>query len=327
MPKIVRTKVEFEGEVHERTAVLEEEQIPAWGAGEQLSVVGHSHPRVGGEQVVGGAASYTADIQLPGMLHCRVLRSPHPHAEIESLDYEQAAAAPGVRGVLTRVNTPAIRWFGSSWLFDRTLRYEGDEVVALAADDEDAAEDALDLVAVQYRELPFVLDAEEAMKPGAPSVHRSGNIVGGRQGEVYKRGSVEQGFAQSDLVLEERYETQAAVHNCLEPHCCVALWEADELTLWDSTQHVYGVRGQIAGVLGLPLHKVRVICTFMGGGFGSKQGLGKHAVIAALLARMTGRPVKLVLSRREENLAGGLRHATVQHLRAGVRHDGRLMAL
>ncbi len=327
MPKIVRTRVEFEGEVRERTAVVEEVQMPPWGPDAQLRIVGQRLPRVDGEKVVSGDAAYTADIQLPGMLHCRILRSPLPHAEIASIDVALAAKAPGVRALLTHANTPAIRWFGNSWLFDNVVRYEGDEVAAIAAEDEDAAEEAIHLLRVSYRELPFVLNPEEAMKPGAPRMHEAGNVVGGPEGEVYQRGDVAEGFAGSDLVLEERYETQAAAHNCLEPHCCVAAWEGDELVLWDSTQHVYGVRDQVASALRLPLHRVRVICNFMGGGFGSKQGAGKHEVIAALLARETRRPVKLVLGRRAENLAGGVRHATIQYLKAGARKDGKLIAL
>ncbi|MCL5958981.1 MAG: xanthine dehydrogenase family protein molybdopterin-binding subunit [Chloroflexi bacterium] len=327
MPKIVRTKVEFEGEVRERLAVVEEDHAPVWGADPQRR--GHfvPYPRIGAEQMVTGSATYTADVQLPGMLHCRILRSPFPHAEIESIDVSQATNRYGLRAVLTNDNAPAIRWWGDSWLFGRVVRYQGDEVAAVAADDEETAEDALGLIRVRYRELPFVVEAEEALKPEAPKVHGSGNVVGGPAGEMYERGDVDKGFAKSDLVLEERYETQAAVHNSFEPHCCVAKWEGDELVLWDSTQHVYGIRDEVAAALGLPLANVRVICSFMGGGFGSKQGVGKHEVIAALLARQTGRPVKLVFGRRSENLAGGVRHPTVQHLKAGVRKDGRLMAL
>lgn len=327
MPKIVRTKVEFEGEVRERLAVVEEDRVPAWGVEAPLEIVGRGYPRVGGSQIVTGRAKYSADVQLPGMLYCRVLRSPCPHAEIESIDFTQAAGVYGVRAILAHTNAPPIRWFGNSWLFDRVVRYVGDEVAAVAADDEDIAEDAIERIRVSYRELPYVLDAESALKPDAPRVHAGGNVVGGPRGEVYRRGDVKAGFAASDLVVEERYETQAAAHNCLEPHCCVATWEGDALLLWDSTQHVYGIRDEVAATLGLPLNKVRVFCGFMGGGFGSKQGAGKHEIIAALLARMTGRPVKLVLGRRAENLAGGVRHSTVQYLKAGVRRDGMLMAL
>ncbi|MBI2952695.1 MAG: xanthine dehydrogenase family protein molybdopterin-binding subunit [Chloroflexi bacterium] len=327
MPRIVRTKVEFEGEVRERMAVVEEDHITPWGSGTPLRIVGRSYPRTGGVEVVTGKATYTADVQLPGMLYCRIMRSPHPHAEIASIDYVKAESMSGVRAVLCHANAPGIRWFGDSLLFDRILRYEGEEVAAVAADDEEIADGALSLIRVRYRELPFVVEAEEAMKPGAVQIHPGGNIVGGPDGEVYRRGNVREGFAKADLVVEERYETPAAVHNCLEPHCCVAMWAGDELVLWDSTQHVYGIRNEVAATLGLPLNKVRVISEFIGGGFGCKQGVGKHEIIAALLAKMTGRPVKLALSRRAENLAGGVRHPTIQYLKAGVRRDGTLMAL
>ena len=327
MPKIVRTRVEFEGEVRERMAVVVEDQVLPWSAREKLDIVGRPHPRVGGRQIVTGGATYTADVQIPGMLHCKIRRSPLPHAEVLLIDTAEAQTLFGVRGVLTHANAPRIRWFGNSFLFDRFVRFEGDEVAAVAADSEGIAEDALDLIHVRYRELPFVVDPEQAMKPDAPRVHKEGNVIGGPEGDVYERGNLEEGFARSNHVFSERYETQAAVHNCLEPHCCVAMWNGDELVLWTSTQHAYGVRDGVAAALGLPLHKVRVICEFMGAGFGSKQGAGKHEVIAALLAKMTERPVRLYPSRREENLAGGVRHPTIQYLRAGVRRDGKLMAL
>jgi len=171
-----------------------------------------------------------------------------------------------------------------------------------------------------------VTDPEKALQPDAPQLHPEGNLVGGRS-RVYERGNMQQGWAEADLAVEESFHTQAALQNPLEPHGSVAMWEGDSLTLWDSTQHVYAVQFGLAGMLGLPLHHVRVICQYMGGGFGSKQELEKQSLLAALLARMAGRPVKIMLDRADESLVAGHRHPTIQHLRIGARKDGTLVTV
>ncbi len=326
MATLVKTRVEVEGTLHERLAVVEGQEPPPWPADARLRVVGKGEPRVDGPERVSGRAVYTADVQLPGMLYAAVLRSPYPHARIRRLDVSRAAALPGVRAVLTYRNAPPISWPDGPPVFDRVLRFAGDEVAAIAADDESIAEDALGLVDVEYEVLPFVVDAEEALRPGAPRVHRGGNLVGGRP-RVYERGDIWRGFAEADVVVEETFRTQAALHNCLETHGAVAAWDGDHLTVWESTQHVYGVHEQLAEAFGLPLNNVRVICEYMGGGFGSKQYTGKWSILAALLARRAGRPVRLMLTRRDENLAAGNRQPTVQRLRIGARRDGTLTAI
>src|SRR5439155_9481735 len=140
--------------------------------------------------------------------------------------------------------------------------------------------------------------------------------------KIYQRGDPEAGFRDSDLIIDQRYTTQTALHNCLEPHGCTVAWEGDELTLWDSTQSVFEVRRQVAEKLKLPEHHVRVIKQYMGGGFGSKQIAWKHTVMAALLSNQAGRPVQLMLDREADNLAAGDRNAILQHDQDGVKPDG-----
>jgi CO/xanthine dehydrogenase Mo-binding subunit len=326
MPKKVKTTVEFEGRVSEILVDVPDIETPLWGNDAELDIVGHPVPRVDADQRVTGAAKYTSDILLSHMLYARILRSPHPHALVKGIDASQAEKLPGVKAVGSAFNTDAIRWHGSSSLFDKTVRLVGDEVAAVAAVDEETAADALELIRVDYETLPFVTDMEEAMKDNAPKLWPNGNLVGGKP-SIYERGSVSKGFAEADLVIEETFGTQTELHTCLEPHGSVAAWEGDKLTVWDSTQGVFNVRDALAAALGIPSNHVRVIKQYMGGGFGSKLELGKYTVIAALLARQTRRPVKLMLTREEEQLNTGNRPATLQHVKVGVKKDGTLTAI
>jgi xanthine dehydrogenase YagR molybdenum-binding subunit len=171
-----------------------------------------------------------------------------------------------------------------------------------------------------------VIDPEEALKPGAPKVQPEGNLFRGAP-EIYERGSIEQGFEEAKMVVEDRFITQTALHNSLETHGSVALWEDDHLIIWDSTQHIFGVRATVAEMLNMSLHKVRVIKKYMGGGFGSKNRAGKVTILAALAARRTGRPVKMMLDRHEENLTTGNRPSSTQYLKVGAKQDGTLAAI
>ena len=260
------------------------------------------------------------------MLYARVLRSPYPHARINHIDVKRALAHPGVRAVVSSEDVPDTFSLDNVKIFDRVVRYVGDDVAAVAADDDDIAGDALSLIDVDYEQLPFVLDAEEALKPGAPVVQESGNVMGGKA-RTYQRGDVAKGFAEADTVVEGTFYTQSAQHNCMEPHGVVASWDGDELNVWESTQAINRVQGELAAVFGLPLNKVRVNCEYMGGGFGSKQYTGKWSVIAALLSLQAGRPVQLMLPRQEETVCAGHRAPTVQHLKMGARKDGTLTAI
>ncbi|MBI2939076.1 MAG: xanthine dehydrogenase family protein molybdopterin-binding subunit [Chloroflexi bacterium] len=325
MAKVVKTRIEMEGETVERSVVVEGEAPPPWTEDTVLSLIGGARPRVDGPARVSGRAVYTADVRLPGMLYAKILRCPHAHARLRRIDVAPAMALRGVRAVLSHRTAPPIQWQNGVLLFDETLRFAGDEVAAVAADDEDIAQDALELIEVDYEVLPFVVDPEAALRPDAPRIHPRGNRSSPPR--VYQRGDVARGFADADIVVETVVRTPTALHNCMEPHGSVAWRDGDTLVIWDSTQHVHGVREQVAETLGLPLSRVRVISEYIGGGFGSKQGVGKYTIIAALLARLTSRPVQLMLDRREENLATGNRHETIQRLRIGARRDGSLTAI
>jgi xanthine dehydrogenase YagR molybdenum-binding subunit len=305
--------------------VVETTSLLPWGSDASLRIVGRPHPRVEGVEKVTGHAHYAYDIQLPGLLCARVLRSPMPHARIRRIDASRAEALPGVRAVLSATNAPEIRWYKDSYLFHHTARFIGDEVAAVAADTVEIAEDALRLIEVDYEPLPFVVDLAAALQPEAPKLRESGNTAG--EPKIYQRGDPEAGFRDTDVIIDEVYTTQTALHNCLEPHGCTATWDGDRLTLWDSTQSVFEVREQVAEKLNLPEHHVRVIKQHMGGGFGSKQIAWKHTVIAALLSKQAGRPVQLMLDREAENLAAGNRNATRQHVRIGAKRDGTLTAI
>jgi xanthine dehydrogenase YagR molybdenum-binding subunit len=305
--------------------IVETVSLPRWDADPPLAIVGHPQRRVEGAEKVTGRARYAYDACPPGRLYARVLRSPLPHARIRRLDTARAQALPGVRAVLSLLNAPVIGWYQDSYLFDATLRFIGDEVAAVAAETEEIAEDALRLIEVEYEPLPFVVDLAAALHPSAPQLREAGNIAG--EPKIYQRGDPGAGFRSAEVIVEEAYTTQTALHNCLEPHGCTVTWEGDRLTIWESTQSVFEVREEVAAKLKLPEHHVRVIKQYMGGGFGSKQTAWKHTLIAALLAKQAGRPVQLMLDREAENLAAGNRNATRQFVRLGARGDGTLTAI
>ena len=302
MARLIRTEKEVEGRYTEQWIVVEEDTLDRWPEG-PLDEVGRPAARIDGLQRARGEARYTADIQLPGMLHAAVLRSPHARARVKHLDLEPALAAPGVRAAVGPLSDD--------------IGYPGQAVAAVAAETFGQARAALDLIRVEWEELEPLLDPDDAVSRG--------ELVGERTGE---RGDVERGFAEADVVVEAEYRTQTVLHNAMETHVAVCEWEArDRLTVYISTQFIWGIREQVAEQYGLPPDQVRVVCRFMGGGFGAKNGPDDYTFIAADLARETGRPVKCMLTRREENLAAGNRNATIQRLRVGARSDGTLTAL
>ncbi len=326
MTRLVKTRVESEGTSHEELYLIEGEEPKPWATDAELRVVGKSTPKIDGPDRVTGKAIYTADIQLPGMLTAKALRSPYPHAEVKRIDVSRALAFPGVRAIISQENTPNIRWLNNTWLFDRVVRFAGEEVAAVAAEDEETADEALSLIDVEYVPLPFSFDAESASLSSTPGMHEGSNQLGGAP-RVYQRGDLKKGFEEADIVLEETFTTQTEVHHCMETHGAVAHWEGDRLTVWESTQSIANVREQLADAFKMSLDKVRVISNYVGGGFGSKQSVGKHTLIAVLLAKQTHRPVRMVLTRREESLGTGNRQATIQHLKIAAKRDGTLKAI
>jgi len=300
---------------------------PPW---KETRVVGTRRMRVDAYERVSGTAKYPSDIVLPGMLYGAILGSPHPNARIRSVDTSAAEAMPGVQAVLTGFQSlgPAMRPYAQvikESIFDTSCRFEGDAVAAVAADTPYIARDALRAIVVDYEELPFVVDERDALVPGAPLVHPEGNRVS--DPAVYERGDIAAGFEAADVVLEEEYRTECELHTPLEPHGCVANWDGDRLTLYESTQGVYAVQSTAAQALGLPLSRVRVVGHYMGGGFGAKLAAGKYTLLSALLARSTGRPVKMFLTREETMLTVGNRPPSNMRLKAGVKRDGTLTAL
>ena len=327
MPRLVRTRFEFEGRVHERWVVVEEDPAGPLPEAGPLRYIGRPQPRVDGGEKVTGRARYTHDVRLPGMVHAVVVRSPYPHARIRAIRTGRVLALPGVLAVLTHENCPPIRWGREGdLLLEPVVRYHGDEVAVVAARDEETARAAAAALEIDYEPLPFVVDLEEAMKPDAPPVRPQGNVRWDRASR-YSRGDVEAGLREADVVVEGTFRTPTQLHNCLETHGSVVDWQGDRVTIYDSTQHIFGVRDRFAELFGLPVHRVRVIKEYMGGGFGSKNGLQKCTVLAGILSRQLGRPVRCVLDREAENLAAGNRHSTLQRLRIGARRDGRLTAI
>jgi CO/xanthine dehydrogenase Mo-binding subunit len=293
-------------------------------------IVGSKRPRVDAHDQVSGSAIYPSDVTLPNMIYGVVLGCPYPNAKIKSVDISQAEGKPGVYAVITgstpRANIDwSYRGQGKTKLFDPHCRYEGDAVAAVAADTPYRAWDAAQAIKVEYEILPFVSDQRTALEPNAPKVHEQGNIVG--KPEVYERGNVSQGFSEADVVLEQEYTTMSLLHTPMELHGAVVKWDGNLLTIWESTQGVFAIQSEMAQALKLPLSQVRVIGHYMGGGFGSKLQPGKHTACAAILARMTGRPVKIFLTREETFLSTGNRPATIMKLKAGVKKDGTLTAL
>lgn len=303
----------------------------------RYSVVGRRVPPVDGKVKVTGEAQFTVDIQLPRMLCGRILRSPYPHARILHIDAQKALNLPGVRAVLTGADMPEIKFGVFSHLpathdlyglAKEKVRYVGEEVVAVAAVDEWTAEEALELISIDYEVLPAVFDPIEAMKPGAPLVHEDAerNIS---RAPHFEFGKVEQAFSEAYYVREDSFATQPVTHCALETHATIAQWDqAGRITIWSSTQSPFKICEALAYVLGLPLNKIRVVKPFVGGGFGGKaDGLFPMDLCAVMLAKKTGRPVKIVNNREEEFTASRRRHPYVITLKTGVAKDGTLLAV
>ncbi len=290
-----------------------------------LANVGVSLPRRDLPEKLTGEAKYTADIRLPGMLHGKILRSPHAHARILAVDASEAAGHPGVYAVLTPFDAPDGRVAPDVRILDTKARFVGDEVAAVAAADEDTAEEALRLIRVSYEPLPFVTDPVEAIRPGAPEVHDGGNLVNGKP-ITLERGNVEEGFARADRIFEDEFVTPSHSGAALEPRAAIAAWEGARLTVWKSSRGIHADRLNLSLSLGIPREDVRVVGPHMGAGYGNKDET-RLAAITAILARRAGRPVKIELTREEEFIAGRSRHATTTKVKVGVRNDGTITAI
>jgi CO/xanthine dehydrogenase Mo-binding subunit len=291
--------------------------------------VGKSVTRVDAYERVSGKAQFPSDVSLPRMLYGAILRSPYPKARVKRIDTRDAEKMKGIHAVISASTPEADLYWPyakdkKAKLFDPLCLYEGETVAAVAAETPYQAWDAVRALKVDYEVMPFVVDERKSLDPVAPHVHPEGNRV--KPIEIYERGDVTKGFAEADVVLEQSFRTECELHTPMELHGCVARWDHDKLTIWESTQGVYPVQAKVAEVLNMPLSKVRVIGHYMGGGFGSKLQADKSTIIAALLAKKTGRPVKLFLTREETYLAVGNRPPANMKLKAGVKKDGTLTA-
>ncbi len=297
----------------------------------QLSIVGRRLARVDGEEKVSGRAEYVADVLLPGMLWGAVLRSPYPHARIVKLDTSRAGSLAGVRAVVTADETPKRTW--GVFVRDQPVlaidkvRYVGEEVAAVAAVDLDTAREALELIDVEWEELPAVFDPDEAMRPDAPLVHEERNSNVAATIEV-ERGDAERALAESDVVVEETFQSHPQWHAPIETIGSVAQYTPNgKLTIWMNTQTLFMARGRIAWALGMSEADVRVIQPYVGGGFGGKSCDDNNAMLCGLLAKVSGRPIKLLNSREEEFLAGSRPRVPMKiSVKLGFSRDGLVQA-
>ena len=310
-------------------------------------VIGKSHQRVDGVVKATGKAVYAMDLELPGMLHGKVLRSPFPHARLLRIDASRAAALPGVATVLTRETLDGMNPYYGSAYKDQTIvalekvRYAGDPVAAVAADDEATAAEALTLIETDFEELPAVTDIADAIAPDAPLVHEQVADADELHGHAYRvpeefrgtntcyaynyaRGNVDKGFAEADEIFEDTFIFPQIQHYPLEPHITIAHVEDGHITLWASTQDPFTLQRHIAEFFSIPINRVRVIVPHVGGAYGGKLSVKNEPLVAAL-AWKTGRPVKITHT-SEETFRTITRHPARFRIKTGVTWDGKLVA-
>lgn len=287
-----------------------------WPPGSASHLLGKSIARVDAPDMARGTAKYTSDIIRPGMLYGEILGSPHPRARVTAIDLSAAKALPGVRAAIA-IRDPA----------DPTtspISYQGEEIAAVAATSEQAARDAIRLIAVAYEMLPPVATVEQSMTPGAPQAFPQGNVT--RPHVIEDGPNVDAALKTAAHVVESTYSTQVQTHAALETHGGIAEWDGDTLLLHISTQAITASRDGIADALKIPRPNVRVVTQYMGGGFGSKLGADVQVVIAARLAREAGAPVKIMLDRKHEHLITGNRPSAFARVTAGVSAEGKFIA-
>ena len=320
-------------------------------AKEKFDVVGTRPARHDGVDKVTGQARYGADFSMPGMLHAKILRSPHAHARIRSIDSSRAEILPGVRAVVTAADLPETApgetFTGAMGAMDLTrlrnavlagekVLYQGHPVAGVAAVSPHVAEEALALIDVDYEVLPQVLTAPEGMADGAPLLHESLHTMElGEQSDTasnvaehfrHSKGDLEKGFAEADVIVEREFNTSTVHQGYLEPHSCTVDWNRDgRVNIWNSTQAPFDVRDQTAAILGLPVSQAKLTPLEIGGGFGGKwEPYGEP--IAGLLSRKTGHPVKIVLTRAEELEATGPTPGSYIRVKIGATKEGKIVA-
>lgn len=299
-----------------------------------LSVVGKRLPKIDAPDKATGRAVYTDDIVLPNMIFGKLLLSPVPHAKIQSINTKKAMALPGVKLILTGADVTNISYGTSPPRYDENVlakdkvRYIGDVVAAVAAVDEETCYRAINLIEVEYEELPTVFDPMEAMKEGAPRLFddKYENNINTRVDHHF--GDIEKGFAEADHIREERFVGNRTYQNPMEPHVAVAEWDRHgRVTLHTSTQVVHYVHHQLSRILDLPLGNIRVVMTNCGGGFGAKAATNMLEILSIILSKKTGHPVKMRFNREEMYLYGRGRHKQYIDLKIGVKKDGTITAV
>jgi xanthine dehydrogenase YagR molybdenum-binding subunit len=325
MSKKVKLKVGLETNPQQIEIEIPDADPRPWDLTDNLKIVGSRIPRIDGHLKTTGRAKYTCDVQLPGMLYARILRSPYPAAVVKSIDTSAAEKCPGVRA-MARVQDD----------LPLVLRFAGQEILAVAADTAQQAQQALKLVKIEYEIKPFVVDLNEARQADAPLVHEkeenrqlTSNI---RSADIFPKDAtadeVDRIIDNSSAVVSIAYRTRVQTHCSMETHGLVAQWEEnDKITVWISTQSTFTCRDNIAEYFRVPKANVRVITEFMGGGFGSKLWAWPETFLALKLARISHCPVRLMLERKEEQLATGNRPSSVQQLRIGASQDGKITGI
>src|SRR5512145_2269675 len=304
-------------------------------------VVGNPTPRVEGETKVSGAARYAVDVTLPRMAWGKLLRSPIASGKIKRIDTAKASALPSVYAIVTGEDCSGLkigrRLYDMPILADGEVRFIGEKIAAVAADSEEIAEEAVNLIEVEYEETEAILDPVEALKPGAKLIHPEVMNYKGLPKPLteptndfiyitWGKGDIETGFRQADVVVENTFTTPVVHHSYIEPHSCVVSTAADgSAEFWSCSKVPYGVREQVANALKLPQEKLNFNPVYIGGDFGGKGDFMDLAVVY-LLSKKAGRPVKLVMDYEEEFVAGNPRHASIIQVKTGVKKDGTLVA-
>ena len=297
----------------------------------RYSIIGSRLPKVDDRPKITGSATYVFDVDLPGMLYGKLLRSPHPHAEILKIDTSEAWKVPGVRSIITADDTPKKKFSFIQDMADKLclcetkVRYVGDEVAAVASETKESANEALKRIKVEYRILPHLDDPVEAMKAGSIRIHEDrGNVAF----EVHKEfGDTKAAFQKADFIFEDTFTTQKVSHSCLEPRGCVAQFDpSGRLTVWSPTQAPHTAKQELSRILEMDPGNIKVIKPFVGGAFGRGLVIDMIEPIAAILSKKTKRPVKIIKERAEDFSTSRTRYSFVIRLKTGVNNDGRIVA-
>ncbi len=316
MTRFVRTQKEMEGRYEDVWVLVDDsDDVESWAPAADLVLVGRPAPRQDGAARVAGRVRFTVDVRLAGMLHAAVLRSPAAKGRVRALDLEAALATPGVRAVIGPESELSLT--AGNPILTAEPGYAGEPIAVVAAETLEAARAGVRALALDLEVLVHVVDPQQALNEQRFTTDPTDDV----------RGDAEAALAAAEVTVELALETPAQVHSALEPHGAVAFWDGDRLTAWVSTQGMFSARDELAQAFGLRKDDVRVRTEFVGGAFGAKQGAGFEALVAAELARLTGRPVRLVNERHAEQLDGGRRAATRQTVRLGARRDGTITAI